>query len=70
MKFMDRLSSNDLAHSLDPHCLVDADVAKSTLAQSGTEVRTLCKRMTAPLVTMLSAEPEIQYVAWPSYFGG
>ncbi|CAE7833423.1 BETAC-AD [Symbiodinium sp. CCMP2592] len=37
MKFMDRLSSNDL-------------------------VRTLCKRMTAPLVTMLSAEPEIQYV--------
>jgi len=37
MKFMDRLSSNDM-------------------------VRTLCKRMTAPLVTMLSAEPEIQYV--------
>ena len=28
MKFMDRLSSNDLAHSLNPHCLVDADVAR------------------------------------------
>mmetsp|Transcript_85738 Transcript_85738/g.255579 ORF Transcript_85738/g.255579 Transcript_85738/m.255579 type:complete len:924 (+) Transcript_85738:49-2820(+) len=27
------------------------------------EVRTLCKRMTPPLVTLLSAEPEIQYVA-------
>lgn len=26
-------------------------------------VRTLCKKMAPPLVTLLSAEPEIQYVA-------
>ena len=37
MKFMDRLSSQEL-------------------------VRSVCRKMTPPLLTMLSAEPEIQYV--------
>ena len=31
--------------------------------QSEEVVRTLCRKMSAPLVTLLSKEPEIQYVA-------
>ena len=34
-----------------------------------TEVRSVCRRMTPPLVTMLSAEPEIQYAPWARVLG-
>ena len=38
-------------------------IQKMELISSPDVVRNLCKKMAPPLVTLLSAEPEIQYVA-------
>ncbi|KAJ4839641.1 hypothetical protein Tsubulata_035884 [Turnera subulata] len=45
------------------NCAVVLSAVKMELITSTDVVRNLCKKMAPPLVTLLSAEPEIQYVA-------
>ena len=51
--------------SLNTHCFYALQVIlqQMELITSADLIRNLCKKMAPPLVTLISAEPEIQYVA-------
>ena len=57
------LSTSTIITIFLPPCSLQMIMQQMELISSTDVVRNLCKKMAPPLVTLLSAEPEIQYVA-------